>query len=120
MFARFAVHLGSAEESARRVPDRRARWRLPAGQEVFPRLCGNSSTPGSGSAIHLGIPGASRRSAAGMLIAFSRGMTPTIRKILLPIDFSVPSQRAAGYAAVLARSLGASVHLVHALDKPSI
>jgi universal stress protein A len=55
-----------------------------------------------------------------MLIAFSRGMTPTIRKILLPIDFSVPSQRAAGCAAVLARSLGASVHLVHALDKPSI
>jgi nucleotide-binding universal stress UspA family protein len=47
-------------------------------------------------------------------------MTPTIRKILLPVDFSVPSERAAGYAAVLARSLGASIHLVHALENPAI
>ena len=55
-----------------------------------------------------------------MVLAISRGVTRTIRKILLPIDFSVPSQRAAGYADALARSLGASVHLVHALEKPSI
>jgi len=43
-------------------------------------------------------------------------MTPTINKILLPIDFSVPAERAAGYAATLARSLGASIHLVHVLE----
>lgn len=55
-----------------------------------------------------------------MLLALLSGMTPTIRKILLPVDFSVPSERAAGYAAVLARSLGASIHLVHALEKPVI
>ena len=46
-------------------------------------------------------------------------MTPTINKILLPIDFSVPSDRAAGYAAALARSLGASIHLVHVLEDVS-
>lgn len=55
-----------------------------------------------------------------MLLAMSTGMTPTIRKILLPVDFSVPSERAAGYAGVLARTLGASIHLVHVLDKPVI
>lgn len=46
-------------------------------------------------------------------------MTPTINKILLPIDFSGPSERAAGYAATLARSLGASIHLVHVLEDVS-
>jgi nucleotide-binding universal stress UspA family protein len=47
-------------------------------------------------------------------------MTSTIRKILLPTDFSAPSERAVGYAATLAKSLGASVHLVHVLENPSM
>ena len=45
-------------------------------------------------------------------------MTPTIRKILLPTDFSESSDRAVGYAATLAKSLGASVHLIHVLEDP--
>src|SRR4029453_18547166 len=45
-------------------------------------------------------------------------MTTTIRKILLPTDFSEPSDRAVGYAATLAKSLDASVHLVHVLEDP--
>lgn len=45
-------------------------------------------------------------------------MTPTIQKILLPTDFSQSSERAVEYAGVLARSLNASVHLVHVLEEP--
>jgi nucleotide-binding universal stress UspA family protein len=45
-------------------------------------------------------------------------MTPTIRKILLPTDFSEPSRRAVEYAASLAKSLDASVHLIHVLEEP--
>ena len=45
-------------------------------------------------------------------------MTTTIRNILLPTDFSEPSARAVEYAASLAKSLGASVHLVHVLEEP--
>jgi universal stress protein A len=40
----------------------------------------------------------------------------TIRKILLPTDFSEPSERAVAYAATLAKTLDASVHLVHVLE----
>jgi nucleotide-binding universal stress UspA family protein len=43
-------------------------------------------------------------------------MTATIRKILLPVDFSVQSQRAAAYAATLARQVGASIHLMHVVE----
>lgn len=45
-------------------------------------------------------------------------MTPTIRKILLPTDFGPCSERAAAYAGSLAKGFGASVHLVHVLEKP--
>lgn len=45
-------------------------------------------------------------------------MTPSIRKILLPTDFGPSATRAAAYAGTLARSLGASVHLVHVLEEP--
>jgi universal stress protein A len=47
-------------------------------------------------------------------------MTTTIRKILLPTDFGPSFERAAAYAAALARELGASVHLVHVLEEPLI
>jgi universal stress protein A len=52
-----------------------------------------------------------------MPFAHQLGMT-TIRKILLPTDFSEPSERAVEYAATLAKSLDASVHLVHVLENP--
>src|SRR3954451_10003570 len=44
-------------------------------------------------------------------------MTPCIRRLLVPIDFSAGSDRASQYAAVLARALGASVHLLHVLEE---
>jgi universal stress protein A len=61
-------------------------------------------------------PEATRR--GGTRFATVAGMTPTIHKILLPTDFSESSERAVGYAAALARSLGASVHLMHVLEEP--
>ena len=48
------------------------------------------------------------------------GMTPTIRKILLPTDFGPSSTSAAAYAGALARGLDASVHLVHVLEKTPV
>lgn len=53
-----------------------------------------------------------------MPFAHQSVMTPTIRKILLPTDFSESSERAVEYAAMLAKSLGASVHLIHVLEDP--
>ena len=43
-------------------------------------------------------------------------MDALIKKIVVPVDFSEPSERAAHYAAALARRLGASLHLIHALE----
>jgi nucleotide-binding universal stress UspA family protein len=45
-------------------------------------------------------------------------MHPTIRKILVPIDFSTRSRRTADFARTLAGSLGATVHLVHVVEQP--
>jgi len=36
-----------------------------------------------------------------------------IREILYPTDFSPPAQHAGQYAALIARRLGATVHLLH-------
>lgn len=44
-------------------------------------------------------------------------MESSIRSILVPTDFSAASQRAVDYACVIAAGLGASVHLVHVLDR---
>ena len=47
-------------------------------------------------------------------------MDALIAKVLVPVDFSEGSERAAHYAAALARRLGASVHLVHVLEPAAI
>lgn len=45
-------------------------------------------------------------------------MKPAIRRILVPTDFSAPSNRAFEYAMALAGCLGASINLVHVLQDP--
>ena len=46
-----------------------------------------------------------------------RLMEPNIHRILVPTDFSAPSERAVEYASALAANLGGSLHLVHVLDR---
>ena len=47
-------------------------------------------------------------------------MQTSIRKIVIPIDFSAASERAARYGCGLARSFGAHVYLIHVMeDAPS-
>jgi universal stress protein A len=43
-------------------------------------------------------------------------MLPSLKRMLVPIDFSGPSDRALTYATLLASTFGASVHLLHVLD----
>ena len=43
-------------------------------------------------------------------------MEAVIKKIVVPVDFSASSERAVSYAAALAGRLGASLHLIHALE----
>jgi universal stress protein A len=57
------------------------------------------------------------RRAPGTRFAAALDMIPTIQKILVPTDFSEASERAFGYAAALAKSFGASLHLVHVLEE---
>ena len=45
-------------------------------------------------------------------------MTENITKILVPVDFSPHAERAFGYAAALARRLGAELTLVHVVEDP--
>jgi nucleotide-binding universal stress UspA family protein len=45
-------------------------------------------------------------------------MTDTIRRILVPVDFSAHSERATEYACQLAARLGASLELLHVVDDP--
>ena len=47
-------------------------------------------------------------------------MDTLIAKIVVPIDFTPSSERAANYAATLARRVGASLHLIHALEPPAL
>lgn len=44
-------------------------------------------------------------------------MSSPIHKIIVPVDFSDASERAARYACALARSLGSSLYLIHVLDR---
>ncbi|AKF08508.1 universal stress protein [Sandaracinus amylolyticus] len=43
---------------------------------------------------------------------------PAIHRVLVPVDFSESSERAADYAVALARQLGAGVHFLHAWQMP--
>jgi len=45
-------------------------------------------------------------------------MTANITKILIPVDFSPHAEHAFGYAAALARRLGAVLTLVHVVEDP--
>lgn len=47
-------------------------------------------------------------------------MTPDIKRILVPLDFSVNSKRALDYAHGLALEFGAALHLVHVCEVPSM
>ena len=43
-------------------------------------------------------------------------MKPEIRRILMPLDFSPPSDRALGYAKALSTEFGASLYLLHVIE----
>jgi universal stress protein A len=47
-------------------------------------------------------------------------MTPDIKRILVPLDFSTSSRRALDYAAGVAQKFDASLHLVHVCETPSM
>ena len=47
-------------------------------------------------------------------------MTPDIKRILVPLDFSANSDRALSYARGLAKRFGASLHLVHVCEVPNV
>ena len=53
-------------------------------------------------------------------VAIGDAMTPIVTRILVPVDFSEPSDRAFHYATSLATSLGATVELLHAVDDPFV
>lgn len=47
-------------------------------------------------------------------------MTPDLKRILGPLDFSANSRRALDYAHAMARTFDASLHLVHVCEVPSL
>lgn len=44
-------------------------------------------------------------------------MQTSIRKIVIPVDFTPSSERAARYGCALAKSLGAHVYLIHVIEE---
>ena len=47
-------------------------------------------------------------------------MTLDIKRILVPTDFSAPSEPALDYAAAMARQFGAAIHLLHVCEVPAM
>ena len=47
-------------------------------------------------------------------------MTPTIKRILVPTDFSATSDAALEFAKTIADTFGASLHLVHVFEDPFV
>jgi len=47
-------------------------------------------------------------------------MKPTITRILVPTDFSTASEAALDFSKTVARSFGASLHLVHVFEDPVV
>jgi len=47
-------------------------------------------------------------------------MTPTITRILVPTDFSTPSDAALQFAKTVAHTFGASLHLLHVFEDPIV
>src|SRR4051812_48435519 len=47
-------------------------------------------------------------------------MTPTITRILVPTDFSTASDAALDFAKTVARTFGASLHLLHVFEDPIV
>jgi nucleotide-binding universal stress UspA family protein len=47
-------------------------------------------------------------------------MKPTIRRILVPTDFSAPSDAALDFAKTIATTFGASLHLLHVFEDPFV
>jgi universal stress protein A len=46
-------------------------------------------------------------------------MSPAMKRILVPVDFNVPSRAALNAAADLAQALGASLQVLHVIDLPT-
>jgi nucleotide-binding universal stress UspA family protein len=57
---------------------------------------------------------------AGTVFSKDLNMTPDIKRILVPVDFSSNSQRALDYAQGLAVKFDAALHLVHVCEVPTI
>ena len=47
-------------------------------------------------------------------------MKPTIKRILVPTDFSAPSDAALDFAKTIAATFGASLHLLHVFEDPYV
>lgn len=45
-------------------------------------------------------------------------MSPAMKRILVPVDFNIPSRAALGVAGELATALGASLQVLHVIDFP--
>jgi nucleotide-binding universal stress UspA family protein/mono/diheme cytochrome c family protein len=56
----------------------------------------------------------------GTVLQRTLTMTPDIKRILVPLDFSANSTRALDYAHGLAQKLGAALHLVHVCEVPTM
>lgn len=89
------------------------------------RGCGKSSARAQIPGTEKGATGRAKRAKEPWHVFRPSGpgmeslMAPAIEKIVVPIDFTEASERAARYACALARRVGASLHLIHVLEAPA-